>query len=158
MGLDNYPKTYPCLTKGTAVKVSRRDNDGNDIYNEDGTPDLVIDCQITMDAGGCPWKNANPPGRQAYGMFGCPCWYRGKYGNTLLREYTDASTVGDDESFYGDNEDGTEKSPESCIRLADLVAEVRRTVSDEDHYESLVYAEWYMRWAATECDGLVCWY
>ena len=158
MGLDNFPKTYPCLTKGTAVKVCRRDKDGKDIHNEDGTPDLVIDCELTMEAGGCPWKNAEPPKGAVYGIFGCPCWFRGKYGEALLRQMTMVDEDTTHLTFYGDNEDETEKSAESCLALADFIKEHITEVSDEEHYDSLVYAEWYLRWAAKEADGLACWY
>lgn len=160
MGLDNIPKIYPCEKNGTAVKLCRTDRDGKDILNEDGTPDLEIDCDLTMEAGGCPWKNANPPKGAVYGIFGVPCWYRGKAGNTLMARYADPATPNlNDESFYGDIEDGTEKTPESCLRLADHVAQVREhNVSDEYDFDALTYAEWYLRWAAENTDGLICWY
>ena len=141
MGLDNIPKNYPCKKQATAVLDD----------------DERIDCQATQACGGCPWKNANKPeDGQVLGMFGTDCWYRGKYGNFLLRE------MGLDDSdlnFYGDNEEGTEKSPESCVALADVIQEAL----DSDRFESeieqgLRYAEWYLRWAAEECDGLDCWY
>ena len=64
-----------------------------------------------------------------------------------------------DLNFYGDNEEGTEKSPESCVALADVIQEAL----DSDRFaseieEGLRYAEWYLRWAAEKCDGLECWY
>lgn len=158
MGLDNIPKTYPCSTKGTAVKVCRQDRDGKNMYNEDGTPNLAIDCELTMDAGGCPWKNAEPPNGAVYGMFGCPCWYRGKYGEALLNEITAELFDETHLTFYGDNDDHTEKSAESCLALADFIKEHMSEVSDEDRYDDLLYAEWYLRWAAKEADGLVCWF
>jgi hypothetical protein len=151
MGLDNIPKQYPCKKQGTAVLVE----------------DERIDCQSTQAAGGCPWLNANPPTEgRVYGVMGTDCWYRGKYGNYLLEEVTDADPMGDNGSFYGDNEDETEKSPESCERLAEIIAEAIKTYEPSDlaetdkreTYEGLKYAEWYLRWAARECDGLICWY
>lgn len=152
MGLDNIPKNYPCKALGTAVLDS----------------DERIDCKATQSCGGCPWKNANPPedGR-VLGMFGTDCWYRGKYGNYLLEETTAASSMGDDLSFYGDNEDGTEKSPASCVAVADLIAtvlvdytaeEIAEDQEKKETVDGLRYAEWYLRWAAEKCDGLVCWY
>lgn len=141
MGLDNYPSQYPCKKQGTVV------------LSDDG----LIDCQATQACGGCPWKNADKPddGR-VLGMFGTDCWYRGKYGNALLSEM---GLDDDDLNFYGDNEDGTEKSPESCVALADVIGEA--LVSDrftKEVEQGLRYAEWYLRWAAEECDGLECWY
>lgn len=160
MGLDNIPRQYPCKTQGTAVLVARKGRDGETLLEDDGTPSLAISCEDTQACGGCPYKNAldksGISGGAVYGMFGTPCWYRGKYGNYLLDE---AGIGGDDTNFYGDNEDGTEKSPKSCVELADLIDDV---LSENDLSaeitEGLKYAEWYLRWASEECDGLVCWY
>ena len=41
MGLDNYPRSYPCKTRGTAIMV-----------------DDKIDCEETIKAHGCPWQDA----------------------------------------------------------------------------------------------------
>ncbi len=157
MGLDNFPRQYPCKTQGTAVLVARKGGDGQDLLEDDGTPSLAISCDETQACGGCPWKNAldksGITGGAVYGMFGTPCWYRGKYGNYLLQE---AGIEGND--FYGDNEDGTEKSSESCLVLADIIGEELPNINDNDVREGLNYAEWYLRWVAEECDGLVCWY
>ena len=143
MGLDNIPKEYPCRSKGTAVLVDDR-----------------IDCQATQAAGGCPWLNAGPPEEgRVLGMFGTDCWYRGKYGNYLLGE--EMTMVDEDMThltFYGDNEDGTEKSADSCLVLADFIKDHITEVSDEENHNALVYAQWYLRWVAAECGGLVCWY
>jgi hypothetical protein len=117
--------------------------------------DGQIDCDATITQGGCPWSNANPPetGR-AYGMFGAPCWYRGKWGEFLLQQY-----LGDSEwSFYGDNEDKTLMSARRCVELADVIGDLLVDVTDREDRDSLSYAEWYLRWAAETCNGLVCWY
>ena len=154
MGLDNIPKQYPCKTQGTAVMV-----------------DDQIDCKATQSCGGCPYVNElnkqdkEALGNPVYGMFGTDCWYRGKYGNFLL----DAIGYGDsdDFSFYGDNEDGTEKSPESCLTLAQVIDEAFDECQEddgvyrmggEDISPDLRYASWYLKWAAEFTDGLVCWY
>lgn len=137
MGLDNYPKDLPCKTAGTAVL----DDEG-----------LVL-CKDTQQAGGCPWLNANPPEEgRVYGIFGADCWYRGKYGQYLLYQ------AGIDGSFYGDNEDETHKSPESCLTLADVIGESIVDIKDDEVRAGLTYAEWYLRWAAENADGLECWY
>ena len=151
MGLDNMPLNYPCKTQGTAVLV-----------------DEQIDCRATQEKGGCPWQNANPPKNgRIYGMLGTDCWYRGKVGNYLLEKVTEEDKMGDNLDFYGDNADGTEKSAESCIQVADLIATAMMTyeknqekLDDEakELAEDLRYAEWYLRWAAKECGGLYCWY
>ena len=138
MGLDNHPQVLPCRTAGTAVIVDER-----------------IDCDATITQGGCPWSNANPPetGR-IYGMFGAPCWYRGKWGEFLLQKY-----LGNSEwSFYGDNEDNTLMSARRCVELADVIGDLLVDVTDLEDRDSLSYAEWYLRWAAEFCNGLVCWY
>lgn len=155
MGLDNIPHVLPCTAQGTAVLVE----DSNDHIQR-------IDCQATQLAGGCPWKNANPPTEGGViGIFGTDCWYRGKYGNALLDQYTEAATMGDNASFYGDDEDSVYKDPESCLALADLIDEVLADwpteASDEypeAHRQGLAYASWYLRWAAANCDGLDAWY
>jgi hypothetical protein len=167
MGLDNIPKNYPCKTQGTAVLVHRLDNDENPVYDENGEAVTSIDCEQTQAAGGCPWKNANPPIEgHVLGMFGTDCWYRGKYGNRLLEEATDNDPMGDNLSFYGDEEDGTVKSVSSCIATADLCRlawnsyEPEEAAAEEtaEIIAGLQYAEWYLRWAAETTDGLICWY
>lgn len=94
------------------------------------------------------------------GIFGTDCWYRGKYGNALLEEVTSSDPMGDNLSFYGDNEDGTEKSPESCVELADFIDGLLSAMGDdtEEYKSDLKYASWYLRWSAEACGGLVCWY
>jgi len=166
MGLDNYPHAYPCKTQGSAV------------LDEEGR----IDCKVTQGAGGCPWQNDpdRPKDGSVIGMFGTDCWYRGKYGNWLVQ-----FLVNTEETFYGDQEDATFKSPQSCLVLADLLKGALVELPDEhirkrwftaeggfdeetvanppqDRVDGvrhdLKYAEWYLRWAATHCGGLTCWY
>ena len=167
MGLDNIPKQYACKKKGTAVMVQRLDREGNVIIDpETNEPLMSIDCAETQKAGGCPWltelekQDDSIKGGRVYGMFGTDCWYRGKYGNYLLETVTTEDIMGDGFSFYGDNEDGTEKSPQDCRDLANFIDTVCDATDEMDGeiYHNLRYAEWYLRWAADECDGLVCWY
>lgn len=137
MGLDNFPQTYPCKNKGTAVL----DKDGK------------IDCDLTQKSGGCPWLDAKPPQEgRVYGIFGTDCWYRGKWGNLRLDE------AGIEGSFYGDNDDETHKSPESCLALADIIGEHLADIRDSEARDDLTYAEWYLRWAGENAEGLSCWY
>jgi len=155
MGLDNFPVNYPCRKAGTAVLAPRRDETGNTIMEADtGNPVMEVLCTETQIAGGCPWLNANPPTEgRVYGMFGCDCWYRGKYGNALLSEYASS-----EETFYGDNDDSTVKSPESCLATAEAIGDLLVDVDKKEDREALAYAEWYLRWAAEQADGLFCWY
>ena len=159
MGLDNIPHRYPCKTQGTAVQVQRKNQEGTLLTNEDGSPSMVTDCEATQACGGCPYKNAYDKsgltGGSVTGMFGTDCWYRGKYGNFLLSE---AGFDTDDLNFYGDQEDGTYKSHESCLALADSIGDELSSVTDQEVLEGLKYAEWYLRWVAKECDGMDAWY
>lgn len=155
MGLDNIPRNYPCKKQGTAVMTEDK-----------------IDCQATQACGGCPYvtelnkQDKEAMGNPVYGMFGTDCWYRGKYGEYLLR--ASGYDPEEDRTFYGDSEDGTEKSVQSCIDLADFLESIIEEDADEngvllgDDDENLIpelkYAEWYLRWAAEHADGLVCWF
>lgn len=173
MGLDNMPYKYPCKTQGTAIlepRISRET--GEALLDDDGQPMMTIKCEETQAAGGCPYQNAFAKSGitegRVYGMFGTDCWYRGKYGNAILSEASTNNIMGDVFTFYGDNEDGSYKSAESCIQLADFIKIVTDSYTDKDFSQDaeekteivngLRYAEWYLRWAAEECDGLECWY
>ena len=108
MGLDNYPVVYPCKKQNTAV------------FDDDG----AIDCQMTMDCDGCPWKQelGNEDG-QVLGIFGAPCWYRGNWGNRLMVQLgIGQSHFG---NFYDDELRGDIpiKSPMSCLASAEMMEE-----------------------------------
>lgn len=169
MGLDNIPKQYPCKAQATAVMTPRLNKDGVALTEDDGSPMMVIDCQATQACGGCPYKNEldkqdkEALGNPVYGIFGTDCWYRGKYGNWLME------AIGYDESFdfYGDNEDGTEKSKASCLSVAQVIDEALEDCDEDDGVyrmggdditKELRYASWYLKWAAEFADGLICWY
>tara|TARA_B100000315_G_scaffold254012_2_gene294108 strand:- start:1 stop:474 length:474 start_codon:yes stop_codon:yes gene_type:complete len=157
MGLDNMPHTYPCQTQGTAVMER--------ITLSDGSVDERIDCNETVAAGGCPFTNAEPPPGNVTGMLGTYCWYRGKYGNALIRALNGQSMDDDDNNFYGTDEEGLYRPPEACLSLADqmesalderggtLVAQHGEDVTDEAKF-----AIWYLRWVANECEGMDAWY
>ena len=162
MGLDNFPHRYPCKTAGTAVLDSQE----------------RIDCQATQGAGGCPWQeNPDRPSAEAVlGMMGTSCWLRGKYYNHVLR----LVGLDDDEfTFYGDREDGTYKTPQSCRALAQALREAAAASTDHDillrlaNLEGAVedpdqavaqvradaaYAAWWLDWVAESSDGSACWY
>lgn len=169
MGLDNIPNAYPCIKRGTAIRVQQTDAEGKVILDDDGNPRLATDCGATQSAGGCPWQNrvttdlgGDTKGRVS-GLFGTDCWYRGKWGNHILQ----ALGIYDepDMSFYGDNTDGSYKSPESCLKLADALEmkwkanEGRITIDDDEQVgDDVQYAAWWLRWVAEEADGSACWY
>lgn len=168
MGLDNIPHSYPCKAQGTAVLEQRTNKEtGEGLLDDDGQPWMTINCEATQEAGGCPYKNSYSKsgleGGAVYGMFGTDCWYRGKYGNFLLH---DAGLYDETEglSFYGALGDSSHKSPHECVVLADAISNF---LDDEPDWKAsqgdanasdLMYAEWYLRWAAEECGGLDCWY
>jgi hypothetical protein len=169
MGLDNIPKNYPCRTQGTAVITPRLNKNGEQMLEEDGSVMTMIDCNATQACGGCPYKNEldkqdkDALGNPVYGIFGTDCWYRGKYGNYLM----EAIGYSDSFDFYGDNEDGSEKSKVSCLSVAQVIDEAIDECEEEDGVyrmdghditPDLRYASWYLKWAAEFCDGLVCWY
>jgi len=147
MGLDNIPGIYPCKREGTAV------------YNDNEQ----ISCDKTIEVGGCPYHNEKSKDpivsgiNGVTGIVGVDCWYRGKYGNHMLEKL---GVDLDGLDFYGDEDDGCYKTPESCVHLADLISIRRETLRDdpEELFDDAVYAEWYLRWAARDCNGLACWY
>lgn len=170
MGLDNIPHVYPCKKQGTAIMEHRVHHETKEpIYEEDGSPLMVIDCDKTQEAGGCPYKNdyekSGLEGGVVYGMFGTACWYRGKYGNHLVMEagfYDETEGL----SFYGALGDGSHKSPHECGILADAISEWLNEPDEEtieanndiEFVRDMKYAEWYLRWAAENAEGLDCWY
>ena len=165
MGLDNIPHHYPCDRAGTSVRVALKDREGNVLMDEEtNVPMTQIKCDDTIENGVCPYKNAHAKSGLASGgvtgMLGTYCWYRGKYGNYLLE------ALGIDENewnFYGDNEEGTFKTAESCRALADEMERVKAQhgqvlMENGDVTDEVDYAIWYLRWAAEHCDGLDAWY
>tara|TARA_Y100001951_G_C11248017_1_gene244611 strand:+ start:303 stop:776 length:474 start_codon:yes stop_codon:yes gene_type:complete len=114
MGLDNIPYEYPCIVDGLQ------------------DPDGEIDCHKNIELSKCPWDKAmRDKGTPVYGMFGTPCWYRGKVGNAMLHELMEHGydpPIGNDGeplNFYGDWTDGDEEKvrPEACIELSEWMAD-----------------------------------
>lgn len=152
MGLDNYPRAYPCKTRGTAVMVEDR-----------------IDCDATQKAGGCPWSEAlgEEPGR-VYGMFGTDCWYRGKTGMWML-EILETNGYICPLDFYGSDEDGL--TAEQCLELSKWMADHGEAFSESiwhgEHVENdeirdtikmYHYAVKWLKWAGENCDGIEAWW
>lgn len=162
MGLDNIPKEYPCVQAGIAI-MTPADDDGNQ----------HIDCNATREAGQCPHAiHFNDQPGIALGIFGTPCWYRGKYGNALLMT---AATPDDQPptDFYGDDDTVT---PELSQALADwmraraekfmkgLEAEIADQSAAEAKetraraYEDFKYAADWLEWSGKNCGGSVAWW
>lgn len=176
MGLDNMPHKYPCETQGTAVmeQVELYEHDLEGGKRPTGETTERIDCVETVAADGCPFTNAKPPPGQVTGMLGTFCWYRGKYGNALIRalagqDMDDYSHDDGDANFYGIDEDGLYRPPKECKELANqmesaldekggilVVSEGGNT--GEDVTDEVKFAIWYLRWVADECDGMDAWY
>ena len=160
MGLDNMPHKYPCEIQGTAIMET--------ITLRDGSTDERIGCVETVAVDGCPFTNAKPPPGQVVGMLGTYCWYRGKYGNWLIRalngqerdDFSDANGA----DFYGTDEDGLWRPPHECNELARAMeialAERGGTLEfeGEDATDEVKFAIWYLRWTAAECEGMDAWF
>jgi hypothetical protein len=165
MGLDNIPKVYPCKKENTAI------------LTEDGR----IDCEKTIAAKKCPYKREadasvllNLSGaKPTIGMFGVPCWYRGKYGNMLLSllENGDMDAYGDtDYSFYGNGGDDGEEG--LSIGYCDDMSQYMKNHTEEfanrayvnypeeavDLIKDWVYASWWLDFVAEYADGSSIWY
>jgi len=168
MGLDNIPKTYPCKKAGTAI------------YSENGR----IDCQTTIDSNKCPWKesfDSDPmisKSKPSYGMLGTRCWYRGKYGNALLRlfEHGDLDGYYDDTqySFYGEGfDDGNEgMSSDYCLEMSNWMGANTEKFAEQayayvskdpscDPKELIadwIYATWWLKFVSENAEGSAIWY
>jgi len=152
MGLDNIPVTYACKNKNTAVL----DDDGR------------IDCVLTQNSGGCPWKNeldsSGIKPKVVLGMFGTDCWYRGKYAQYLIDSY-DAPF-----SFYGEgtyDENGDESyglDSEQCYELSDYMKYIHHnnnkliSKDGEDVTDDWLYISWWLEFVAKNCNGIVSWF
>jgi len=168
MGLDNIPHKYPCVKAGTVI------------YTEDGK----IDCDTTIAKNNCPWHiefNLDPivsKSKPSYGMLGTGCWYRGKYGNALLRllEHGDFDGYYDDTkySFYGEGfEDGQEgMSAEYCSEMSKWMKDNAEKFAEQAYaYASKeedcnpqeliadwIYAAWWLNFVSKNADGSSIWY
>lgn len=162
MGLDNIPNEYGCKAKGTAVLDPRTDENGDPVLDEYGNPDMIINCQATQEAGGCPWhKVFGERNGQVLGMLGTDCWYRGKYGVALL----DAFGL-DGHVLYGD--ETLTVTADECHALADDMVtaftkddgerETEIIWRDENVADDWWYLADYLRWSAIVCGGLHAWY
>ena len=104
MGLDNIPRTLPCVQAKIAIFDGKQ-----------------VDCQATQAADQCPYMTEakkSSVNEGVTGMFGANCWYRGKYGNYLLQE------IGLDQNewhFYGDLADDEGLSEDYCRSLASRI-------------------------------------
>lgn len=157
MGLDNIPAKYAC--ESVAIRT------------EDGK----IDCDETMANNLCPWQNEKEKSSKklhpAYGMFGVPCWYRGKHGNFLLSllesEGNPYHENSDGFSFYGNGRsEGEGISVEGCLELASYMTNNTDKLKNklagrpdaQEYLEDWDYAIWWLEFVAEYCDGSSIWY
>ena len=152
MGLDNIPAEYPCIAEGFQPEHKQ------------------IECVQMLERNMCPWHRemGNKKGGIS-GMFGAPCWYRGKAGNYMLNKLAEHGADDPPTSFYGDDElkDGSEGiSPESCLDLASWMAdngELYASIagseysSVEDEIDSYKYAINWLKFVS-EYGGAKVWY
>lgn len=159
MGLDNIPNNYPCKTNGTAVMVKMIDQRTGEPYiDENGETVDQINCDSTMECGGCPWKvRLGDRAGSVLGIFGTHCWYRGKYGVSLL-----SMLDMDAEALYG-NSDHKVTVPV----LRELIAEMDERLdytepvigpNGSDLRDDYRYLRDWMEFVADECDGAEAWY
>ena len=152
MGLDNIPAEYPCIVEG---------------FQPEGKQ---IDCEKMIKRNKCPWdREMGKKMGGIIGMFGTPCWYRGKAGNYMLEKLADHGEDDAPTSFYGDDEldDGSEGIlPESCLDLAawmearsKLYASIAGSdySSVEDEINSYRYAIDWLKFVS-EYGGTKVWY
>jgi hypothetical protein len=98
-------------------------------------------------------------------MIGTDCWCRGKWGNYLLEVVglRQEDPYDDTMSFYGELNDGNQKSAEECLELARAI-ELKmakrswRSPDGENIDEDLAYAAWWLRFVATRAGGSDCWF
>ena len=158
MGLDNIPKNYPCKANGTAVMDKMIDQRTGEPYiNENGETVDQINCDSTMECGGCPWKvRLGDQTGSVLGILGTHCWYRGKYGVRLL-----SMLDMDAEALYGD-----ENQEVTVPVLRELIAEMDErvdysqpiTIDGDDIVDDYRYLRDWMEFVADECGGAVAWY
>jgi hypothetical protein len=152
MGLDNIPAEYPCIAEGFQPESKQ------------------VDCEKMIQRNMCPWEREMGKKEGSIGgMFGTPCWYRGKAGNYMLEKLSEYVEDEPPTSFYGDDEleDGSEGiSPEHCLDLAwwmEQNSELYATVagsefsSVEDEIKSYKYAIDWLKFVS-EYGGTKVWY
>lgn len=165
MGLDNIPANYACESAGTAIHT-----------------DNNINCKLTQENGGCPWKaskNSDPLVKdtlQVIGILGTSCWLRGKAYEWMLDAMKENNSEFPELSFYGQaSEQGDDRmDPEYCLYMADTMAQfseewirvVDSLIKDGELYENekdryindWAYASWWLRFVAKNCEGAICWW
>lgn len=161
MGLDNMPNVYPCVKENTAIM-----NDGR------------IDCEATINANQCPYKREKESDpltkdmRSIYGMFGTECWYRGKYGNSLLAKMKRHNKYFpyDEDGFYGNGEDGI--SEDECETMSEVMVnfteswihyvDTKGIAETGEEREALIndwiYAAWWLKFVGNYGEGSGVWY
>jgi len=163
MGLDNYPDEYPCIARGVAVYKPQTDKDGQPLYHSDGTVKKQFSCQLTQEAGACPWKNhpTRPAEGAVYGMLGTDCWYRGKYGTYLLEalDVDNESFLYGDESYRIGEEELRTMSKFILDRLDEVVDAAGKFIHEgEDRAPDIKYLSWWLEFMADESGTVIAWF
>lgn len=159
MGLDNIPKHYPCKTNGTAVMVTKIDQRTGEPYiDENGETVDQINCDATVECGGCPWHaRLGTQAGGALGFLGTHCWYRGKYGVWLLAQL-DINA----EALYGDSDhEVTVPALRELIAEMDELVDYSEPIYDAegaDLRDDYRYLRDWLEFAAEECGGAMAWY
>lgn len=163
MGLDNIPNTYACRKAGIAIERP------SEYPDEEGA--TVVDCRATIDAGRCPWATAMVGrGQPITGIFGTPCWYRGKSGTWMLELLDESGHPLPEElagGFYGPGNDYL--PPAYCVALAkwmeDHAEAFAMAASHDENWQPVAesieeyrYAAWWLRWVAETSDGSDAWW
>jgi hypothetical protein len=110
-----------------------------------------------------------------YGMFGTDCWYRGKYGNSMLADMKKYNSDFDNEmpsDFYGNTEEGIDA--DTCIEMSDVMFQYMEAWSfvvnkmvktgelpeqnKESYIKDWIYAAWWLKFVGNTSDGSVVWY
>jgi hypothetical protein len=110
-----------------------------------------------------------------YGMFGTDCWYRGKYGNSMLADMKKYNSDFDNEmpsDFYGNTKEGIDA--DTCIEMSDVMFQYMEAWSfvvnkmvktgelpeqnKESYIKDWIYAAWWLKFVGNTSDGSVVWY
>lgn len=163
MGLDNIPKTYPC----ESIAVRNSDNQ--------------IDCKATQECGNCPYMNeylSDPLLKDTspvYGFLGTDCWYRGKYGNSMLddlKRYNQDFAYEMTSDFYGNSDEGIDE--DTCLEMSEIMFKymeawsytVNKMVKNgelpeqnrDGYIRDWIYAAWWLKFVGNTSEGSAVWY
>ena len=159
MGLDNLPITAACVAEHGELFAGQ------------------AGCAEAADAGLCPWKLEFGDREGAVlGIFGSPCWYRGRFGNWALEAVTAETGEKPPVTWYGTGKNPDDPGeltldPDECTTLAAWMEArvepyVKARLDDaqrNDYDGNGAFDEWkyaadWLRWTAANCGGSSAWY